>query len=75
MYKMLRRGETFHLNKDKSISLNSVATLADEYGGRCQVVVDDHCYVLYLKHGNIYKMMTHIFPEAYECLKQLPSPK
>jgi hypothetical protein len=53
-----------------------VATLADEYGGRCQIAVDDHCYVLMLKQDDgTYKMTTHIFWEALDVLVTLPSPK
>lgn len=53
-----------------------VATLADEYGGRCQVVFDDGCYVLALKHTNgaYYQFTDHIFAEAFEVLKTLPTP-
>ena len=52
-----------------------VATLADEYGGRCQIAIDDHCYVLYLKREDgTYKLTSHIFYEAFEVLKKLPPP-
>jgi len=52
-----------------------VLTMKDEYGGRAQVVVDDHCYVLLLldKDGK-YKPTNWIFPEAHEAMKTLPSP-
>lgn len=53
-----------------------VATLADEYGSMCQIVRDDHCYVLKLKNNNgQYENTTHIFPEAFEVLKTLPNPE
>lgn len=54
-----------------------VATLADEYGGRAQIAVDDHCYVLYLRdtsNGTFYKPTNHIFEEAFKVLRELPSP-
>ena len=54
--------------------IEPVATLADQYGGRCQVAIDDHCYVIYLKRGDTYKLATHIFPEVFEVLKKLPPP-
>jgi len=51
-----------------------VATLADEYGGRAQVVVDDHCYVLHLKQEDgRYKHTAWWFREAVEALRQLPT--
>jgi len=52
-----------------------VATLADEYGGRCQIAIDDHCYVLYLKRDDGYILTSHIFREAFEVLRSLPDPK
>ena len=53
-----------------------VATLADEYGGRAQIGVDDGCYVLYLQQENgKYKKTAWIFPEAHEVLKDLPDLK
>lgn len=52
-----------------------VATLADEYGGRCQICIDDHCYVLRLKQLNgRYKTTAWIFKEAFNVLKTLPNP-
>lgn len=52
-----------------------VATLADEHGGICQIVEDDHCYVLLLRRDTGYKLTSWIFPEAFEVLKILPSLK
>lgn len=65
-----------------------VATLEDEYGGVCHIIEDDHCYVLYLKavsfksvpkgcldiqDGVWFRRITHIFREAHELLKSLPT--
>lgn len=53
-----------------------VATLADEWGGRCQICIDDHCYILRLKQeSGLYRTTPYIFKEAFEVLKTLPSPK
>jgi len=53
-----------------------VATLADEYGGRVQIDIDDHCYVLRVKGAdNKYRTSAYIFRQAFEVLKTLPSPK
>ena len=50
-----------------------VATLADEWGGRCQISIDDHCYILTLKQENgTYKTTPYIFAEAFLVLKELP---
>lgn len=52
-----------------------VLTLADEYGGRCQIVVDDKCYMLLLKREDgSYFSTDHIFPEAFAALMTLPPP-
>lgn len=53
-----------------------VATLEDEYGGRCQISIDDNCYTVKLKDTNgTYKNTSWIFPEAFDVLKTLPSLK
>jgi len=54
---------------------NPVMTLADEYGGRCQISLDDKCYVLYLRQRDArYRSTPYIFPEALAALKTLPDP-
>ena len=67
---------------DKEITLENgskvkpIATLADDHGGRCQILVDDHCYVLCLLNGTgEYCYTPYIFREAFEVLKTLPTPK
>lgn len=53
-----------------------LATLADEFGGRAQIVNDDHCFVLLMQDadGN-YRPATHIFREAFEVMRTLSSPE
>jgi hypothetical protein len=65
-----------------------VATLRDGDGGVCHVAVDDHCYVLYLKHapslapegclepqdGVWFRETAHVFREAHALLAALPPP-
>jgi len=55
---------------------NPIATLADEYGGRVQVDIDDHCYVLKIRldHGK-YRMTPYIFREVFDVLTSLEPPK
>ena len=59
---------------DKEIVWNSsiqpVSTLADEYGGRMQIVVDDHCFVLLIKQPkfievNVETLQEHEVDECY----------
>lgn len=63
-----------------------IATLANEAGGRAQIMLDDGCYVLCLKlsgrdteDGSFindgYREVHHIFPEAFEMLRTLPAPR
>lgn len=66
---------------DKGIILDNgsqatpVATLADEHGGRAQIVVDDRCYIILIKQKDgRYKMTSWIFAGAHEALAKLPSP-
>lgn len=53
--------------------MEPVATLEDEYGGRAQICVDDHCFILMLKRDNGYITTPHWFQEAVNVLKTLPS--
>lgn len=73
---LVKPRETFVLSNEAVVT--AVATLEDEYGGKCQIGIDDHCYVLYLMHegkrGIYYKPTHHIFREAHEVLKELPKP-
>ena len=74
MYKQVETDKEAILNNDEVF--NPVATLADEYGGRCQISVDDHCYILSLKQPDErYKTTPYIFKEAFDLLATLPSPK
>jgi len=72
-----KRVETDESYTTQSGSVNKpIATLADEYGGRAQVGVDDNCFVLYLlQEDGAYKRTAYIFPEAHEVLKDLPDPR
>lgn len=62
---------------DNGVEFTPVATLEDEFGGKCQIAIDDNCYVVYLKQiiilDTVYKKTPYIFPEAFEVLKTLPS--
>lgn len=72
MYKQVETDKNAVL--DNGVEFTPVATLADEYGGRCQISIDDHCYILRLKQSDgKYKTTAWIFPEAFEVLKTLPS--
>ena len=57
---------------DTNITWNSklvpMITLADEYGGRAQIVEDDHCLVLLLKTDAGYKPTYWWFREAIEAI-------
>lgn len=71
MYKKVKTDSEAVL--DNGVKIKPVATLADESGGRCQISIDDHCYVLYLNGENGYIRTSWIFPEAFKVLKTLPN--
>ena len=74
MYKKVETDARYRLNNG-TICV-PVATLADEWGGRCQIDIDDHCYILRLMTDDgSYKSTPYIFREAFEVLKTLPNPQ
>lgn len=72
---MYRQVETDKVARTGNSEFTPVATLADEYGGKCQIAVDDHCYVLRLRQDDgTYKTTPYIFREAFAVLVTLPQP-
>jgi len=54
-------------------TITPVKTLTDGYGGRAHIVVDDHCYLLLLEHGDGKCHSTAWwFAAAVDALRQLP---
>lgn len=73
MYRQVKREKSF--TTETGAHMHSVATLADEHGGKVQIAVDDRCYVLYLKkYGNYYEPTQWIFDEVHTELITLPPP-
>ncbi|MFW6001850.1 MAG: hypothetical protein ACOCQD_00760 [archaeon] len=73
MYKKVKTDEV--VITDNGVEIKPVATLADEYGGRCQIWIDDSCYVLSLiQDDGRYKATNHIFKEAFDVLVTLKNP-
>ena len=74
MYKRVKTDKDCRLENNEPFT--PVATLVDESGGRCQISVDDHCYVLRLKQSNgKYKTTPYIFAEAFDVLVTLDTPE
>jgi hypothetical protein len=50
-----------------------ICTLADEYGGRAQIIEDDHCLVLFLlrNESGRYRSTAWWFKEAVEAVRRL----
>jgi len=76
MYKEIETLKEVVLGNGEKIS--PVASLEDKYGQRIHIVLDDHCYVLYLEQaaieaGGAY-MINHINKDVFNLLKQLPEP-
>lgn len=76
MYKLLKKTDKKCI-LDNGEYFTPIATLSDEYGGRVQISIDDHCYVLHIKQpdSDIYKITGWWFKEAVKVLKKLPLPK
>jgi len=73
-YKQVETEKEITMSNSKSV-VSPVATLKDEFGGVCQIINDDHCYVVCLKQQDgTYKPTTHIFKEAFEVLSKLECP-
>lgn len=71
MYKQVETDDVAVLTN--GVEITPVATLADEHDGRCQISIDDHCYILSLKQSDgRYKITPWVFSEAFEVLKTLP---
>lgn len=80
MYKQIETDNPFVDGKGRQI--NPIATLADEYGGRVQVTEDDHCIRCFLARNlpkqegeTYYEPISYLFPELFEFLKTLETPK
>ncbi len=74
-YKYVQVETTESVILSNGVEVHPVATLATGGGGMCQIVKDDHCYVLLLRQlDGTYTSTTHIFPEAFDVLKTLPNP-
>ena len=73
MYQQVETDEEAVL--DNGAKFEPVATLADEYGGRVQIDVDDGCYVVCVRQPDgRYVWSSHIFPEVFKVLRDLPPP-
>ena len=70
-YKQVPTDKTFQW--DNGSTGTPVATLADEHGGRVQIIIDDGCYLIMIKRPNGYRQSAWIFHEAHNVLKTLPS--
>jgi len=73
MYKIVETDK--EIVTSNGVIISPVLTLKDEYGGVCQIVEDDSCYVLMLRgKDGTYKNTSYIFYEAWEALKTLDRP-
>lgn len=83
MYKQIEAAKTAKL--ENGCEITPVATLIDSAGGVAHIWIDDHCYQLGLESSAEAKSdgemvcepyvvpVTHIFAEAFDVLKLLPS--
>jgi hypothetical protein len=80
MYQQVETDKKVNWNDNGCVAF-PVATLADEYGGRLQITVDDHCFMLLVKRLEeafndaepVYVHTAWWNREAVEVLKTLPT--
>ena len=73
-YKQVKTDKAITWTREGNL-IDPIATLADEHGGRAQIIEDDHCYVLLIERDGIYQTSQHLFPEAVDMIKKLQTPK
>lgn len=74
MYKRLLNADTEATLYNGAV-FRPIATLADEWGGRAQIAIDDLCYVLRLKQPDgTYKNTPYWFSSAVQVMHRLPLP-
>ena len=74
MYKLVKTDTVAIL--DNGVAFNPIVTLANDHGGRCQISVDDHCYVVrLLQNDGRYKTTPYLFQAVVDVLKTLPTLK
>ena len=72
MYKLQEKSDK-EITTNNGTTLNPVATLEGEYGGRVQICIDDNCYILCVRGATEkYNFSYHWFAEAAQALKTLP---
>jgi hypothetical protein len=72
MYKHMRPHKKFVT--EAGIEYNPVATLKDNDGSVCHIVIDDNCYVCFLHTEESGWVATHyIFAELHSALTLLPT--
>ena len=71
MYKQIKTDNSYVL--DNGSTSVPVATFQDECDSKCQIGIDDGCYVIGIEMSDgTYKWTTHIFSEVLEVLRTLP---
>jgi len=74
MYRQVETDKDFVA--ENGTTWHPIATLADEAGGKCQICVDDHCYLPFLGSDKDYYAPTwHLFRELVDFLVLLPKLK
>jgi len=76
MYRVVKTDEKVIWGKKEDVDcvvVSPAITLADEFGGRAQIIVDDQCYVLLLKQHQAenYNHTAWWFKEAVEAIRGL----
>ena len=70
MYKQVETDKEFVT--ERGVKWHPVATLASKGGGRCQICVDDSCYLAFLKWDEYYVPIYYLFEELVDFLRTAP---
>lgn len=72
MWKVQSKPDKVGVDQKSGETFEPVVTLVDEWGGRAQIFVDDHCFVLSIKQSDgKYRVTSWWFKEAVLALKRL----
>lgn len=74
MFKKLEKPDEVFRTETGAVKVPTV-TLETEFGYRCQIALDDRCWVVYKNSDRGYKPSPWISWDIFEELKKLPSPR
>jgi hypothetical protein len=74
MYKKLDKPDKWFKTEHGRV-MSPLVTLETAWGAKCQIALDDRCYVIYKDTDRGYKTSPYISWDILEVLKTLPPPR